>query len=71
LGANAKEARSARPGDQIVPGPRTTGTRVLAIAADPEDVSPCLAQNETGKPPVAFRERAVVVIAAEVTAPPK
>jgi hypothetical protein len=25
-GASAKDARSALPGDQIVPGPRTTGT---------------------------------------------
>ena len=48
-GATAEEAGAALPGDEIVPTPRTACTRAIAIAADPEDVWPWLAQMGQGR----------------------
>ena len=48
-GISGEEARAAWPGDGVVPQPRTTSTRAVDIAADPQDVWPWLAQLGQGR----------------------
>jgi hypothetical protein len=48
-GASAEELKAALPGDEIVPAPRTACTRAIAIAAEPEEVWPWLAQLGQGR----------------------
>lgn len=66
-GASAEEARSALPRDQIVPGPRTTGTPRDRDRGRPRRRLALSGGERNSGTTLSFPERAVVVIAAEVT----